>query len=1025
MTTPDIASPAVPGPAEPAISRWEDIFLSLSPNQQRDLLALAGCQGLLYAHQLPNERNGRAGGAGCNRQVLVQLLDGKLQELEPVRTGSVEVRDAELDAAQRNAVAKALATPDLCLVQGLPGTGKSRVVAELVTQAAARGERVLLSAHSPAAIDRILELVGGREELYALRLQGPEERPETLPPLSRPLTLPERLRDLSSAAVRNARQALAARTQRSRRLRQDAPAWNLLQELADRLEVLRDLEEMLCRQHSQMPAEIECEALAAQSGSAASAMNRFRAGLAAFERRSQEVQTRVEKTLAERQAQLDDRKREGAAVQTQLEAIRPLAEARRQKRWWTRAWWQARARQDPSAEQAALEERLHQLETVISSGEKDLQQVEEERAEAARQLQAERSRLLDAETLRRQADVDHQLAAVRQERHLLLGKWQAACSTLDAEGPHPTERAREAVQRGRALWQQQLQAEEQQAGWIREWISCLEEPGPWPARLRGYANLVAATPAAFFGDPHFPDSSASGPAFDLLVVQEADHITESEFVQLSRHARRWVLVGERGLNNGEALAPGPASGLRKSTAQILPPGLFDRLWTLLHWEPRHLPYAWIQENDRLCCRLRPVPPGQRQWLESEWVADFPDVELRILSLPRTRPQLVEVVFPSSFSIGEAKAYIFKELEELAVQAAGNGLGWVEEPSRLVLRLADDPVPAKISVELEAGVHELVASVEPERNGDAHALGWQTCCLEFDRAVGWDRPRAEEWVQRHLGRRDLSRTARLSVPHRMHPKLAAFLSHVLFGGAYGRLDADSAGSSAQVEFVPVPPLRDAPSQGGALLLPRKGGAGLEVDLADPRNRNRLPSELGADLPNLGFVNYSEAQAVVRLLETLALNPSASADLKQGDVSRPTVAVIALYPAQVELIRRLVRQSPRLASARLAVEIGGPEAFRERECAIVLVSLTRSHSHRAIAFGEGPEMLALALTRARSKLVLFGDPGALARRSQWEGPLDHLDEATAAREREVVTRLVHYLQGQGACPTAFRLRAGAGP
>jgi superfamily I DNA and/or RNA helicase len=131
-------------------------------------------------------------------------------------------------------------------------------------------------------------------------------------------------------------------------------------------------------------------------------------------------------------------------------------------------------------------------------------------------------------------------------------------------------------------------------------------------------------------------------------------------------------------------------------------------------------------------------------------------------------------------------------------------------------------------------------------------------------------------------------------------------------------------------------------------------------------------------------------------------------------------MALYAAQVELIRQLVQQSPTLAGAPLAVDL--PTAFRERECGVVLLSLTRSHAHRAVPFGDDPQLLTLALTRARCRLVLFGDPGTLARRSQWEGPLDHLDEADAARERDLAGRLVAYLNGQGAHARAFRVREG---
>jgi hypothetical protein len=103
---------------------------------------------------------------------------------------------------------------------------------------------------------------------------------------------------------------------------------------------------------------------------------------------------------------------------------------------------------------------------------------------------------------------------------------------------------------------------------------------------------------------------------------------------------------------------------------------------------------------------------------------------------------------------------------------------------------------------------------------------------------------------------------------------------------------------------------------------------------------------------------------------------------------------------------------------------PAGFREGECWIGLVSLTRSHTHRAVSFGAGPELLVRALTRARARLVLFGDPGTLARRSQWEAPLDHLDGPASAREHRLVTRLVRYLNGHGAAVHRFQLCEGNG-
>src|SRR5262249_56292421 len=85
--------------------------------------------------------------------------------------------------------------------------------------------------------------------------------------------------------------------------------------------------------------------------------------------------------------------------------------------------------------------------------------------------------------------------------------------------------------------------------------------------------------------------------------------------------------------------------------------------------------------------------------------------------------------------------------------------------------------------------------------------WLTCALEFDRSEGWDRARAEGWVEERLRLRDLGRTAFLAVPHRFTADLARVLSDLVFEGAFhcGEL-ARSPGGPA-LELVAVPPLED--------------------------------------------------------------------------------------------------------------------------------------------------------------------------------------------------------------------------
>lgn len=76
----------------------------------------------------------------------------------------------DLNDAQKNAVKKMLAAPDLCLIQGPPGTGKTTVIAEAILQFAKRGQTVLLASQAHDAIDNALSRIKNHPELRAIRL---------------------------------------------------------------------------------------------------------------------------------------------------------------------------------------------------------------------------------------------------------------------------------------------------------------------------------------------------------------------------------------------------------------------------------------------------------------------------------------------------------------------------------------------------------------------------------------------------------------------------------------------------------------------------------------------------------------------------------------------------------------------------------------------------------------------------------------------------------------------------------------
>jgi hypothetical protein len=983
---------------------WEELYRSASPAQQQEWLALAGRQGLLYAHQLPAPSNGSrtATDDSRNLRLLSQALAGQVEELPAITVEPITCQDTALDEAQREAVARALATPDLCLIQGLPGTGKSRVVAEIVTQAALRGDRVLLLAPAAAALDHVLELVHDREALCPVRCLGRDERPEQLSAAARAATLPERVRSLRENTLRSAVQARQQAEQRCQRRRQEETVWPRLQALAEEFEGLAVQGDALARERAGVPGEVSHQADAAGTAAEPTA---FQKQLDEFTQSHRAQLARLDAALADAAQQQTGKRQELDRLTTEATALRPLAEARQQGHWWAPAYWKAKFQGDVPGRVAELDRQRQTLETALGKLEQDRQTLGQQRADAEQQFQHDRTARVDAEIERRHGDLDRQRGHLERHQSQLRQHWQTLAAGLEAERV-PAEMIPAAVQAAHRAWQTQAGADEENCRFATQWAAHLQDGlETLAARLPQVANLVAATTLAPPGGEFFADASGQ---FDLLVVEEADQFTESDLLRAARRARRWVLLGE----------PAQASPGRAPAA----PGravVFHRLWQHLHCDPSHLPYTWQREQGGLCCRLRPVAPEQRQWLERESLADFPEIELRILTQPRVPPALAEVVFPPSLSAPQAKEFIYRELQELAVQARAGCLRWRADADRLTVGLCDCGTAGGAAVALGEGVREVLCPT------DDPATPALTCHLEFDSAAGWTRPRAEDWLWSHLHVRDRQRTALLETPHRHTPALAAVLSDGLLATPFRTAGAGSPASPGDLalEFVAVPPLQrrghDSRSQQGDRRrkeAPRvTGGAGLELDLAATRHGgDRLPADLRLTLPHRGVVNYFEAQTVVRVLEELLAAPE----------SPGRVGVLALYPAQAELIRQLVRRSPKLAAAAATIEVDVPAAFRQREVDVAVVSLTRSHSHRAVPYGDGPAALLLALTRARRRLVVVGDVGTLARRVQWQGALDHLDEAAAATEVRLLSHFLRYVQGQGRHPDAFQLSEGSG-
>lgn len=128
-------------------------------------------------------------GIARNRHLLRILAEDRYQPYQKRALGRVE----KLNAAQQEAFERALSTPDIQLVLGPPGTGKTHTIVEIIRALSKRRERVLITAKTHKAVDNVL--AGLPREIEVLRVGDADKV------IHKHLLIDERARDLQNSIL--------------------------------------------------------------------------------------------------------------------------------------------------------------------------------------------------------------------------------------------------------------------------------------------------------------------------------------------------------------------------------------------------------------------------------------------------------------------------------------------------------------------------------------------------------------------------------------------------------------------------------------------------------------------------------------------------------------------------------------------------------------------------------------------------------------------------------------------------------
>ncbi|HEY0981099.1 AAA domain-containing protein [Schlesneria sp.] len=211
------------------------------------------------------------------------------------------------------------------------------------------------------------------------------------------------------------------------------------------------------------------------------------------------------------------------------------------------------------------------------------------------------------------------------------------------------------------------------------------------------------------------------------------------------------------------------------------------------------------------------------------------------------------------------------------------------------------------------------------------------------------------MERLVKRWGTSISRRLTTQYRMNAAIMQFSSNEFYDG-----ELTAAASVREHRLCELPKVAELPLTQSSLQFYDTAGSDCD-EQTDPE---------GSSIQNQGEANFVIGQ--VQELIASGLNPD-------------DIAVITPYAAQARLIRDLLSSE--------AVEVDTVDGFQGREKEAVVISLVRSNLKGEIGFLNDTRRMNVALTRARRKLIVFGDSATLANHEFYLRLLEYFEQQNA--------------------------------